>query len=271
MDRSAIEALQELLALGPRVADTDYPVAVLPSSMSVTTLEKHQAHPFRMRAQILTKRIAEFTNYVIDAGNQDTVVFVQPDGRAAVAVMDFGNTDEPGWQEHSVILNLDLSPEMQALENLIAATPLTQRQLIEFIEDWHEIIGAEAAGGGEMTANKAIAAIRSVTIEGVRKATKEEADFEASVSALEKVSASSNNGALPGTLRVSCPYLRELTVQQFEVRLSILTTQDTPMFNARIVGLDRIQKEAADEVESLIRESLDDTRIYLGELRNSRF
>lgn len=266
INESAIKRIEQLSSASLTRPDTFTPTVVLPGDCSVHSLEKFQERPVRQRAKFATERLKDFCDYVGRESDLDhTAVFIEPDGSGATAVLDFGDCETPMWKEHRAALKMKYTPEFQAVMSL-CRRPVDQRELTDFLEDWHHLARPEA-DGEIIPVNAAITAIRAVTISNIREATTEVADFEASASALSKISAKSKAGKLPGKLVIPCRLYPH--TKKFEVccRVSILTGESSPTFSVRIIGLESMQVEVAEEVELEIGSALKGkARIYVGEI-----
>lgn len=253
MDKQAIEAIKAIVAagVGPVEAEnTDYPAVVLPENTDTSGLEKFQANPYRMRARFRTHRISDFCKYVNRDANDDTAVFVDPDGGSALAVIDFGRHDEPRWGEHQASLVMRQTPEFSALAAMTQRC-LSQRDLIEFLEDWSHCIHPYRTGE-EIAISDAIRDLRRVDIDSARNKTFEEQDFKSSQSALEAIEATSDAGELPGVFILPIAVYEETGARDIEARLSLHTAGHDVAFVLRIVGRDTLMHHVAHEIEAKV-------------------
>lgn len=267
MDKSAIDTLIDIGATRDGlIGKTFIPSALIPKTCEVVNLENFLEAPIRMRATFRTERLEDFAAYVREQGDtNETAIFIQSAGSGAKAVIDYGSDKDPLWGDHKAILSIPATPEADAIQR-ICCRPHSQRELIEFMEDWGHILNAESSSEETIGIKKAIAAIRAVTIDSIRKLTNEEADFETSQSALEKISAKSSKGALPAKLIATASLLEGLEPTLIELRVSILTGEDRPMFRVRFVAEEKLRQAAAKEVEARIQTDLAGTRIFVGEI-----
>lgn len=253
MDESAIKRIEELASAG--CLETHYPSIVVPSGCSVQSLEKFGVAPVRQRVKLRTESIEEFCDYIAREGDGDSVVLVNPDGSGATCILDFGCMENPLFKEHRIRLTLDYTPEFQALLD-ICRRPVSQQDLIDFIEDWSYCLTTKA-GEDALALHQAVAAIRKVTIESIQENCSEVADFASSASALAKVSAKSGDWKLPGMLNMECKAYDGTSTLSVPCRISVLTSEKAPTFRLRIVGLKSIESGAAAEVLKQIDNQVD--------------
>lgn len=267
MNEEAIKRIEEMtLASNTRLEGLQIPTVVLAGGNEVHDLERFLANPVRQRVNYTTERLNDFCSYVKkEATENETAVFIEPDGSGALAIIDFGTAEKPMWKNHKANLRMKWTPEFRAIHE-ICRHPKDQRALIDFIEDWSHALTAEA-NSETLTLAEAVKAIRAVTISNIHEATSEVADFEAASSALSRISAKSKGGALPGKLVMGCKVYPHTKSIQVVCRVSIVTGSDKPMFSLRIVGLEKIEQEVAEEIELEIGMLLDkQARVYVGGL-----
>lgn len=264
INKDAIDRIVELgiAARSDLTSVTAQPVIALPSGTQVVDLEKYLHAPVRMRRAFAAERIDEFCAYIRHQMTLDaTAIFIGPNGLAAKAVIDYGSHDAPQWGDHTATLDLPLTPEYTALKAL-CATDLTQRDLIEYLEDWGNIV-TPRVDGQDSSLGAALDAIRKVEIAQKAVATHSETHFAAARTAMEEIEARSGAGRLPSDILVRCPLVHGTTTQPIQARLSLLTGSDKPKFRARIIALELLQKALAEEVEQLIRDEFAGTDVLV--------
>lgn len=242
------------------------PVIVLPDGNKAESLERHLEAPIRQRARFQTTRIEDYCRYVErEASDQQTVVFVDPEGNGARTVIDFGSHDDPRWHEHKADLNLKATPEFRALEKACAQA-LSQRDITDWLEDWAEII-TPVADSKAIKLTRAVSLIRRVDIKASATATHEDGDYKQSRSALEEVEAKSGTDALPEIFRVKCRVFPDTEERLIDARLSLRTSSDKPAFRLRIIGEEALRRAVAEEIEGTLRSRLGDkAHVFVGSI-----
>ena len=171
-DATAIEKLAEAQAITAATAAAteglDTGLAALPDGYTIHDLENMQATRRRARGVMGTSVIADFATYVLQHKEEGATVFVNPDEMTATAVLNLGKPDGPGHADNIAKLGLKRTAAYAALRNIATGAGHKQATMAEFFEDWPgelHFFNEE----GAIAAPKAIAAIRKVTIEALRK------------------------------------------------------------------------------------------------------
>lgn len=253
-DREAIEVLQEGCAIDEAnnalsgSADSFHVVA-LPSDYQTHDLEQYLPNRRRMRGTMTTPSLASFANYTQEHAEHGATVFIDSESMKASAVLNLGMPDAPGHADNRALLAPHKTAAYEALSK-IQGSPRGQKDVAEFLEDWVGHI--ECFRESELVApNKAIAAIRSVTIEALRKLENTEQQLSASRSTFESVSATSTH-PLPTTIYFKCLAYADLSERTFVLRLGVLTSNDKPSIVLRIAKLEEHQEDMAQELATRI-------------------
>lgn len=254
-DKDAIKALQESASIAAAMAtlesssDTKNTVA-LPSDYKLHDLEKLLPLRRRARGTMTTTVLKSFLDYTKDHAEPGASVFVEAQMMGATSVLNLGTPDEPGQADNKAKLSLTRTAAFSALLGVANSAALKQATVAEFLEDWaNEITCMNDAG--EIATTKAIAAIRKLTIETMRKLESEEQSLSASRSAFESVQATSKE-PIPTTIRFECQPYSELLPRTFALRLAIQTGGDKPTISLRIVKAEQHNEEMAQELVELI-------------------
>lgn len=269
MDDSAIIRIEELATSATQLPETDIPAVALPGGTTTHSLEKFMAQPARQRATVKTQRLQSFIDYSRAESDADSIIFIDDRGNGAHAIFDYGTGDDPQWKEHAARYVPEFSPAFEALKDRAETGGMSQRTLIDWIEDWHDIVTAYQDADGEtaIPIAQALAAIRRVDIKSSSNRTHNQGDFNASVSSLDEVGATSNGTALPGEFRVKCRIYSDLDEREIRARLTLRSADGTPKFGLRIVGYDQLMQDTAEEIKTQIEQAFDCVcRTYSGAL-----
>ena len=249
------EALNKL-QLGAAIAQANSalsePFAALPNDFELHDLEKFADLRRRARGVFKTQFVAAFCAYVAKHREPGATAFVDPVKMAATGVLNLGTPDAPGHADNLASLEPTKTAAYQALLAVANGHGQAQRTVAEFLEDW---AGAVTCFNdeGSIVPGHAVAAIRKITIEAMRKQESEEQSLSATRSALESVTASSKE-PLPTTIYFKCQPYAELTERAFVLRLGILTGDKAPSIVLRITKPEEHAEQMALELERLIRE-----------------
>lgn len=253
--KEAITALQESQAIAAAaVAFKDQGESLnavtLPSDYTIHDLEKFLPERRRARGSMSTSSIAAFEAYTSGNHQHGCNVFVDQTAMAATAVLNLGTPDAPGHADDTAVLTLQRTAAYKALLLVANGAGHSQTVVAEFLEDWPDFIKC-FNDAGEITPPKAIAAIRKLTIESLRKLESTEQQLSASRSAFESVQATSAD-PLPTTIYFTCEPYQDLPARTFVLRLSIKTGESKPAISLRIVKAEKHAEEMALELSDLI-------------------
>lgn len=260
-DKEAIVALQERASINAANeamcnSNLSNELVALPSDFKLHDLEATQPTRRRARGTMATTALVAFADYTTAHGENGTTVFVDPENMRAVAVLNLGSASIPGHADNQVKLTLQRTAAYTALLTHANGTGHKQATIAEFLEDWAAIVHC-FTDGGEVPTGRAIAAVRKITIEAMRKQESTEQQLGASRSAFESVQATSTE-PLPTTIYFKCQPYADLSERTFVLRLGVLTGNDKPTINLRIVKQETHQEEMAVELASLIEQRFDD-------------
>jgi uncharacterized protein YfdQ (DUF2303 family) len=255
LDKEAIQALQEsasiISAMGAmQQADQSNNVVALPKDYELRDLEKYLPNRRRARGTMSTTILASFADYSKAHTDAGATVFIDATSMTATTVLNLGKPTEPGHADNRAKLILDKTAAYSALLNHAHGGGLKQQQVAEFLEDWPECIKC-FNDAGLITPPKAIAAIRKITIEAMRKMENTEQQLAASKSTFDSISATSVE-PLPTTIYFECVPYADLQGRAFVLRLGIQTGGDKPLITLRIVKVEQHKEDMANELKALI-------------------
>lgn len=241
----------------------DYKGVLIPATMKLETLEQFQQFKNRFKGVFITSSIDSFSEYVNNYENASC--FINCNDPVATAIFDLGTIAQPGHAEHKSTLNLDSTPEYDALVKFEKELH-TQQKFAEFIEDWKFCITCTDASGNEMETKDAIQAVRHVTVEAKKKDDVQVGAFSANKSTLDQLDASNNGKPLPAWIIFSCSPYQGLKQCDFPMRVSLSMTRDTLTFKATFSNFAKIRDEFQKEFMTIIKGSLDTSKVavYLG-------
>lgn len=267
--KEAILALQESEAIKAAVTalsvteDTKELVA-LPSDYQLRDLEPYLPLRRRARGTMTTSALDAFTDYTTTHAEQGCAVFINPDAMSATAVLNLGTPTEPGHADNRACLQIKKTAAYNALLSHANGSGLKQATVAEFLEDWAENIGC-FNDAGHIAPAQAIAAVRKLSIESMRKLESSEQQLGVSRSAFESVQATSVD-PLPTTIYFKCQAYNELVEREFVLRLGVLTGADKPSITLRIALAEKHAEDMANELADLISQEFngDNITVMLG-------
>jgi len=269
MDSTAIREIQKAevieaakSAIGELNLTT--PVVALPNEMKVIDLEKYLAAPTCMRSGLVTTDEDSFVEYVKNNKADGSACFINPDTMSAIMIFDYGSTDKPLHGQHKATLNMRKTVEFQSLLEKNAARN-SQRDISEWMEDWNSIIRCKNSKGDDISTAEAFAAVRSITIEQIKKGEHVTENFRESRSRMDSTEVS-NALKMPAIITFICKPYEGLEERTFNIRVSVLTGGEKPTIVTRVQMLPRINDETAVEFALKIKERIasSESPVYIG-------
>lgn len=257
-DKEAIDTLQQGAAIKQAsdaiLAVTDAGMVALPGDFKTHDLENIMAFRRRARGVMSTHALADFADYTQKHAEDGATVFVDADEMSATSVLNLGTSEDPGHTDNRAKVQLRKTAAYAAMKSHANGAGLPQAKVAEFLEDWAEHIKC-FNDAGNITPPKAIAAIRKLTIESMRKIETSEQSLSASKSAFESIQATSAD-PIPTIIYFDCEPYFGLQSRQFTLRLGVQTGGDKPAITLRIVKQELHDEEMANEFAGLARAAL---------------
>lgn len=249
----AKDALDLILAqahAATTLPSTLVPVTALHADVKIHDLEKYQALRSRFRGTLSTNSLRDFADYTISRNGPEAQGFVNQDDMSCKVFFNLGDEITPGHADDVAILKLKPTAAYKALQE-IAGKKLSQRDLAEWIEDWHLSLQATQEGGKSMAISAAVASVRNITIEARSSATNSEHNFGAARSAMDSIEAASAESRIEALHFSLIPY-EGLATRVFTLKLSILTGDDKPTLKLRWAGEEQQVEEIAQEFKTTL-------------------
>lgn len=242
-------------------------IAALPEDFNVHNLEQYQLLRNRPRGVMTTTAIDNFAAYIGAQRVDGATVFISDD-IDATAILNLGTVAAPGHADNIAKLAPVKTAAFKALL-AIDGVNMNQRQTAEFLEDWTENV--TCMNSAEISIGKAIAAVRKLSIEAIRKSESTVQNLSESRSAFESVEASSSD-PLPEFVYFKCTPYHGLQERTFVLRFSVLTSSDKPLIVLRIrqlqTHIEEMGNELADKVKAALTAS-PDVAVVLGKYARS--
>lgn len=260
----ALQESQSITAADAAIKVAENTVTALPSDYKLHDLEKYMNFRRRALGVMSTASLESFTAYTVRHAENGASVFVDSASMCAIAVLNLGTPDEPGHADNEAKLELQRTAAFKAVLGIATGTGYKQATIAEFIEDWPDQVKCYNADGA-ITNGKAIAAIRKLTIETMRKLESEEQQLSTSRSAFESVQATSKE-PIPTVIEFKCQPYADLNERTFALRLAVKTECDKPTISLRIVNFERHSEDMANELVALIAAGFDggDIAVLIG-------
>ncbi|MFK3971146.1 DUF2303 family protein [Pseudomonas sp. NPDC087358] len=226
------------------------PTAVLPDGAKIVDLEKFQALRSRFRGTYSTHSLADFSAYVVDRAEAGARGFINQDEMSCVLLFNLGDTIAPGHADDRAVLKLKPTAGYTAAQS-IAGGRLAQKDLSDWIEDWHQYLTPVDEAGAAIPVAKAIAAVRTITVKATSESETTVGDTSASRSAMDQIEARSKE-TLPAALLFNVIPFEGLKEQQITLRISVITSGAVPVLKLRWVGEEVQREEIAQEFKQVL-------------------
>jgi uncharacterized protein YfdQ (DUF2303 family) len=261
------EALQlvndnALIAAG-KPLPTFTPTAVIPEGAKVLDLEKFQEGRSRFRGVFSTHSLADYSVYVADRAAAGARGFIDQDGMSCNVLFNIGDAEKPGHADDRAVLKLKATAGYKAVQE-IAGSPMSQKDLSDWIEDWHQYLTPVDADDNPVSLSKAIAAVRTITVKATSESETTVGDTSASRSAMDQIEAKSKE-TLPTALLFNVVPFEGLIEQQIRLRVTVITSGSVPVLKLRWIG-EEVQRESiAQEFKAVLEDKIGDAaKLSLG-------
>jgi uncharacterized protein YfdQ (DUF2303 family) len=260
-DKATLTALQEGESISSAfkaisVCEDTKNMVALPSDYKLHDLEYYLPNRRRARGGMDTPNLASFSEYVTGTAEDGATVFIDQNAMTATAVLNLGTPDAPGHTDNTATLKPEKTAAYKALLQHANGSGLSQKVVAEFLEDWAVNCACFGSDAGSIKTAQAVAAVRKITIDSMRKIESEEQSLGASKSAFESVQASSKE-PLPALIIFTCQPYGDLSPREFALRLGVLTGDAVPKVNLRISKFEEHQEKMAEELASKIEAQFD--------------
>ncbi|MDU6054547.1 MAG: DUF2303 family protein [Escherichia coli] len=240
LDATAINQIHALISaqgVNEIISKIGADAVALPENFRIHDLEKFNLNRFRFRGALSTASIDDFTRYSKDLADEGTRCFIDADNMRAVSVLNLGTIDEPGHADNTATLKLKKTAPFSALLS-VNGERNSQKSLAEWIEDWADyLVGFDANGDAIQATN----------------------DFSGKRSLMESVEAKTKD-IMPVAFEFKCVPFEGLKERPFKLRLNIITG-DRPVLVLRIIQLEAVQEEMANEFRDLLVEKFKDSKV----------
>lgn len=247
--------IADAVAANAKPLGTTTPTILVPEGFKVVNLEAYGAGRIRFRGVLSTSSLQDFADYVNDQADTETFAgFVDPDEMSAQVFFNLGDVNAPGHADSYAVLQLHATAAYKALQRASGRT-FSQRDLAEFLEDWHLQLKPQNEEGKDMTVVEAIANVRNIVIKAKSERGHTEGNFNASRSAMDEIEANSQESRVATIAFTLVPYegLAEITAL---LRVSIHTGDDKPTLKLRWVGEEGQKEEIARDFKDVLGQEI---------------
>ena len=255
LTKNAIQLITDTaLEANGKQLETLVPTVVLPEGSKVIDLEKFQSGRSRFRGTYSTHSLADFSAYVVERAAIGARGFIDQDAMSCVLLFNLGTAEEPGHADDRAVLKLKPTAGYTAAQQ-IGGRGISQKDLSDWIEDWHQYLTPVDEAGNAIPVAKAIAAVRTITIKASSESETTVGETSASRSAMDQIEARSKE-TLPVSLQFSTVPFEGLTEQVITLRLSVITSGSQPVLKLRWVGEEVQHEDIAQEFKAVLQKGI---------------
>lgn len=128
---------------------------------------------------------------------------------------------------------------------------MSQKDMSDWIEDWHSTLSAVGDDLQSIPLAKAIATVRTISVKATSKSNHTVSETRASHSAMYDIEATSKE-TLPISLIFSAVPFEGLQLCEIILRISVITSGTQPVLKLRWVGEDVQREEIVQEFKSVL-------------------
>lgn len=264
MEAEVITQIQDLtLAATERDLKTHTPTILLPSKTEgakVVSLEQFMANRSRFRGLMSTTSLKDFVKYVVSrkGAPRGFIDATQVSKMDAVVFFNLGDALEPGHADDTAVLTPKMLAAFAALQR-VNAVKFSQRDLIDWIEDWSHVLTARCNTAGEeedMGISHAVAGIRDMKIVKKGETNSAQGDMNVRRSAMEEIEAQSNK-VMPSKLILKTAPFDGFSERDFTLRIAVLTGEGDPRLTLRWMSQEHQCEEIAQEFKQILQRELE--------------
>ncbi len=247
-------------------------VISLNNNASIHSLERYQANRDRFRGELSTDSLSSFVEYVKakkTKADKDSLFygFINADVMSCCVIHNLiDNNNIAGHGDDRANLKLIKTAAFRAVCQH-ANSPLSQDKIADFIEDWRDsIVAYTDYDNNTLPLNKAINAIKNISIKANVDSDHSTDNFEQSQSTLSKVRAASKGDTpLPAYLEFYCNPYADLPAIKVRLVLYVRTNGEKPFITLRWAGEEKQQEEIAESFKDKLTSLLsNDVQLTIG-------
>lgn len=266
-DKESLETLMQaeaISAANSAAIDSiaDQGVIALPEDFKTHDLESYMPKRRRARGTMTTVNDDDFAAYVKAHQEPGVAVFVDEKAMTATAILNLGTPEKPGHTDNRAVLAPPKTAAYAALLAIANGQGQSQKTIAEFLEDWQPAIECKGSNDN-IPVPKAVAAMRKLTIEQLRKQTTEEQSLSGSRSTFDSIMASSEE-PIPVTVSFKCIPHVGMNERVFTMRLGIRTGDNAPQPVLRIVKQEEHNEQMGKELAERVRQKLNGITVAVG-------
>lgn len=231
-------------------------VIALPDGFSLASLEQYEAQRYYPRGFYSTRDYRDLLAYAAarEADFTGAAMYIDPEDMVARIIFDYDGGR--GHGKNTAKYNAEATPLHYALRRTCGRDAVSQKELIQLLEDWAGDITAHDKGGAEIPLNTAVSLLSSLTVEKAKRIKQTQGDWEHERTVAEQA-ALKTEGKMVAELRIN-DELYTGTAEKITVhaRLSLAVADDKFFLKLRLVGEEKHNREKAQEMREMAEKAL---------------
>lgn len=256
MDQTAIKEINNQAtakALNEHIASRGG-VVVVPKDHDIHDLLKMDGERRYFRGVFNTKSLKSFIEYVNDQSQstESAELFLDKERMEAVAIFDLKDNDgTPRTAEHRAKFEAQHTPEYRAINALLGARQLDQRDLVDFAEEWGDVFNFFDTHGNPVGLKTAINSMRNMKVNASSSSESSVSDMAQSKSRTANIEAKGKDVTIGG-FTAEIRLYEELAVEVVKVKFRLHAAGDDITVTARLMNQDRMIEAIATDLAARI-------------------
>lgn len=268
MDNTAIKEINNnstAKEFNKRFQDTGF--VAIPDDHTIRDLLHSEGVKRFFKAAYKTDSLLSFIKYVNENKNESAELFVDRSTMEASAIFDLYDDEyRPTMCTHQAMFTAQKTPEFKAILQLAAVSPVSQRKLAEFGEEWGDVFTFIDSNDEPIELIKAINAIRNMKVKSSSSSESKVGDMSASRSRTADIEAKGQDVTVAGLIGNDTNIYLDLEPRNIKVKFSIHTNGDDIALSARLLNKDRLLESLAKELCETIDKQAQITT-YIGTIK----
>ncbi|MCG8004668.1 MAG: YfdQ family protein [Candidatus Thiodiazotropha lotti] len=219
------------------------------------------------KATYTTDSLLSFIKYVNENKVESAELFVDRSTMEASAIFDMYDEEyRPAMCAHQAMFAAQKTPEYKAILQLVSLSPVSQRKLAEFGEEWGDVFAFIDSNDEPIELIKAINAIRNMKVKSSSSSESKVGDMSASRSRTADIEAKGQDVTVAGLIGDNTNIYLDLEPRNIKIKFSIHTNGDDIALSARLLNKDRLLESLAQELCETIDKQAEITT-YIGTIK----
>lgn len=231
-------------------------VIALPDGFSLASLEQYEAQRYYPRGYYSTRDYRDLLAYAAarEADFTGAAMYIDPEDMVARIIFDYNGGR--GHGKNTAKYNAEATPLHYALRRTCGRDAVSQKELIQLLEDWAGDITAHDKDGAEIPLNTAVSLLSSLTVEKAKRIKQTQGDWEHERTVAEQAALKAE-GQMVAELRINDElYTGTETKIAVRARLSLAVADDKFFLKLRLIGEEKNNRAKAQEMREMAEKAL---------------